>query len=142
LIDEIAWTENKKLSGATLEVLVAEGEGRKDGATHRMSGRARDNRLVHFAPTAARPGDVVPEARPGDVVPEARPGDVVPEARPGDAATVVVTYAAPHHLVADTVLGVRRTRGGDAWQARHEDAPARGVSLGMPTLRPAADAAR
>ena len=28
---------------------MAEGEGRKDAATHRMSGRARDNRLVHFA---------------------------------------------------------------------------------------------
>jgi tRNA-2-methylthio-N6-dimethylallyladenosine synthase len=32
-----------------LDVLVAEGEGRKDGATHRKSGRAPDNRLVHFA---------------------------------------------------------------------------------------------
>src|SRR4051794_16929235 len=39
LIDGIAWDENKKLVGATLEVLVAEGEGRKDGATRRMSGR-------------------------------------------------------------------------------------------------------
>ena len=36
----------------TVEVLVAEGEGRKDSATRRMSGRARDNRLVHFAPHA------------------------------------------------------------------------------------------
>ncbi len=119
LIDDIAWAENKQLLGATLEVLVAEGEGRKDGATRRMSGRARDNRLVHFAAADARPGDVVPEARPGDVV------------------TVEVTYAAPHHLVADRVLGVRRTRGGDAWQARHDVPPApRGVSLGMPTVRP------
>src|SRR5947208_63795 len=104
LIDDIAWAENKQLTGATLEVLVAEGEGRKDGATRRMSGRARDNRLVHFAACDARPGDVV---------------------------TTVVTYAAPHHLVADRVLDVRRTRGGDAWQARHETAPPRGVPLGM-----------
>ncbi|HET7312100.1 MAG TPA: tRNA (N6-isopentenyl adenosine(37)-C2)-methylthiotransferase MiaB [Mycobacteriales bacterium] len=138
LIDELAWEENKKLLGATLEVLVAEGEGRKDGATHRMSGRARDNRLVHFAAADTRPGDVAPEARPGDVAPEARPGDVAPEARPGDVVTVVVTYAAPHHLVADRVLDVRRTRGGDAWQARHDAPPATpGVLLGMPTLRPA-----
>ena len=36
--------------GRCVEVLVAEGEGRKDAATHRMSGRARDNRLVHFTP--------------------------------------------------------------------------------------------
>ena len=33
--------------------------------------------------------------------------------------TVEVTYAAPHHLVADgPVLAVRRTRSGDAWEAR------------------------
>ena len=34
-------------SAHEVEVLVAEGEGRKDGATGRISGRARDNRLVH-----------------------------------------------------------------------------------------------
>ncbi len=55
LVEEITWAENQKLAGATVEVLVAEGEGRKDAATHRMSGRARDNRLVHFAPHEARP---------------------------------------------------------------------------------------
>jgi len=116
LIDEIAWAENKRFTGATVDVLVAEGEGRKDAATTRMSGRARDNRLVHFAALDARPGDV---------------------------ATAEVTYAAPHHLVADVVRSVRRTPGGDAWQARH-DAPAASaptsstsVSLGIPTLRPA-----
>ena len=38
-------------SARTVEVLVAAGEGRKDVDTHRMSGRARDGRLVHFAPT-------------------------------------------------------------------------------------------
>ena len=37
------------------EVLVADGEGRKDSATHRMSGRARDNRLVHFTPAEPAP---------------------------------------------------------------------------------------
>ena len=47
--------ENQALAGREVEVLVAEGEGRKDGATHRMSGRARDNRLVHFAPRPAPP---------------------------------------------------------------------------------------
>ena len=43
----------------TVEVLVAEGEGRKDAATRRLSGRARDGRLVHFAcspTTSVRPG--------------------------------------------------------------------------------------
>ena len=110
LIDDIAWSENKRFAGRTVDVLVAEGEGRKDGATHRLSGRARDNRLVHFLARSARPGDVV---------------------------TAEVTHAAPHHLVADMVHAVRRTAGGDAWQARHETPVQRGVALGMPTLRPA-----
>ena len=96
LVEEITLAENAAFTGRQVEVLVAEGEGRKDGATHRLSGRARDNRLVHFAP-----------------------GDTGP--RPGDLVTTVVTRAAPHYLVADGApLAVRRTRGGDAWQARQE----------------------
>ncbi|HEX5402770.1 MAG TPA: tRNA (N6-isopentenyl adenosine(37)-C2)-methylthiotransferase MiaB, partial [Pseudonocardiaceae bacterium] len=43
--EEISWELNKALVGTTVELLVAEGEGRKDAATHRMSGRARDGRL-------------------------------------------------------------------------------------------------
>ena len=111
LQEEISWAENTRQVGRVLEVLVAEGEGRKDGATHRLSGRAPDNRLVHFTvpPDAGQP-------------------------RPGDVATVTVTYAAPHHLVADGAFGgVRRTRAGDAWEARQEGTPAApGVLLGMP----------
>jgi tRNA-2-methylthio-N6-dimethylallyladenosine synthase len=110
LQDEIAWRENQQQVGRVVEVLVAEGEGRKDSATHRLSGRAKDNRLVHVAAAPARPGDIV---------------------------TTRVTYAAPHHLVADGApLAVRRTRAGDAWQARHDrtpDEPAT-VSLGMPAV--------
>ena len=53
-------SENQTFEGREVEVLVAEGEGRKDRATERLSGRARDNRLVHFAPptdgTVVRPG--------------------------------------------------------------------------------------
>jgi len=111
LQEEISWAENKKQLGRTLEVLVAEGEGRKDEATRRLSGRAPDNRLVHFA---------VP-AEP---------------VRPGDMVAVEVTYAAPHHLVADQPGTVRRTRAGDAWEAR-QSAP-KGVALGMPTVGPPA----
>src|SRR5690606_22364193 len=51
LQDQISWEENKALVGKKVEVLVATGEGRKDAETHRMSGRARDGRLVHFTPT-------------------------------------------------------------------------------------------
>jgi tRNA-2-methylthio-N6-dimethylallyladenosine synthase len=114
LQEEISWAENRTQLGRTLEVLVAEGEGRKDEATHRLSGRALDNRLVHFQ----------------------RPAEPV---RPGDVVTVEVTHAAPHHLVADgPVRAVRRTRAGDAWAARQgrPEGARTGVSLGMPTLGP------
>jgi tRNA-2-methylthio-N6-dimethylallyladenosine synthase len=116
LVEDIAWEENRRLVGRTVAVLVAEGEGRKDEATSRVSGRAADNRLVHVAPGQDRP-------------------------RPGDLVTAEVTYAAPHHLVCDRVLDVRRTRAGDAWEARHlEAAPTSRASgptpvlLGVPTV--------
>jgi tRNA-2-methylthio-N6-dimethylallyladenosine synthase len=120
LQDDIAWAENKRQVGQVVDVLVAEGEGRKDDTTARRSGRAPDNRLVHLT---------VP------------PGADQP--RPGDVATVEVTYAAPHHLVADgSFLGVRRTRAGDAWAARTGRAPVTpGVLLGLPTIGPPAAAA-
>ena len=109
LVEEIATTENARLNGSTVEVLVAEGEGRKDAATHRMSGRARDNRLVHFAPHATAP-------------------------RPGDIVTTVVTGTAPHYLVADDApLKVRRTRAGDVWAGR-EGTAASGASAPVPVL--------
>ncbi len=117
LVTEIAWDENKLIVGRTVELMVAEGEGRKDAETRRLSGRAPDNRLVHFA----APGDALLTDGRGDV-------------RPGDMVTVEVTYAAPHHLVADRVVSVRRTRSGDAWQARTSAPTPSGVGLGMPAV--------
>jgi len=115
LVNDIAWAENKRLVGSTVELMVAEGEGRKDEQTHRLSGRGRDNRLVHFT---AVDGD----GHPVDV-------------RPGDMVEVDVTYAAPHHVVADgAVRSVRRTRAGDAWEARTTTPKPQGVSLGLPTV--------
>ena len=113
LVNQITWEENQAFEGQTLELMVAEGEGRKDGATRRLSGRAPDNRLVHFSPEGAE------------------------GVRPGDMVTVEVTHAAPHHLVADSpVQAVRRTRAGDAWERRHAapEEGQQGVSLGMPTV--------
>jgi tRNA-2-methylthio-N6-dimethylallyladenosine synthase len=113
--------------GRELQVLVSMGEGKKDAATHRLTGRAEDNRLVHF---------------------EVPAGSDLP--RPGDVVAVVVTHAAPFHLLADAPDGaplrIRRTRAGDAWdrtQAESCGIPAPGassgapkaVSLGLPTLR-------
>ena len=122
LQEDISWAENRTQEGREVEVLVAPGEGRKDEATARMSGRARDNRLVHFS---------VPEG--------------ADRARPGDLVTVGVTYGAPHHLIADSGIqggayAVRRSPGGDAWAALNEGAHAGApivkpaVSLGMPSL--------
>ena len=111
LVGDLAWRENQKLVGTEVEVLFAAGEGRKDAATARVSGRARDNRLVHVS---------VPEGAE-------RP-------RPGDIGTTQLTYAAPHHLVADGgVTDLRRTRGGDAWDARNTPQK-RLVGLGLPSL--------
>ncbi len=120
LVNEIAWAENKALVGTRVELMVAEGEGRKDAETHRLSGRGPDNRLVHFA------WDPVVEE--GALAPVSKP-------RPGDLVTVEITYAAPHHLVADgAVIDVRRTRSGDAWEARTATPTPAGVSLGMPSV--------
>ncbi|GAA3642440.1 tRNA (N6-isopentenyl adenosine(37)-C2)-methylthiotransferase MiaB [Microlunatus ginsengisoli] len=116
LVEEVSWAENKRQVGRSVEVMFADGEGRKDAATSRMSGRAADNRLVHVS---------VPED------PDLRP-------RPGDVADVEITYAAPHHLTADAGLSnLRRTRGGDAWAARQAQPASTArptVTLGMPTL--------
>ncbi|WP_293056382.1 tRNA (N6-isopentenyl adenosine(37)-C2)-methylthiotransferase MiaB [Mycobacterium sp.] len=110
LQEQIAYEQNRAQIGTTVEVLVAVGEGRKDAHTARMSGRARDGRLVHFAP-----------------------GDR--KLRPGDVITTVVTDAAPHYLIADGgVVTHRRTRAGDAYEA----GSARGVGLGMPPIGPPA----
>ncbi|SFQ33651.1 tRNA-2-methylthio-N6-dimethylallyladenosine synthase [Amycolatopsis arida] len=111
LQDEIAWAENRTRVGRTVELLVAAGEGRKDAETHRMTGRARDGRLVHFTPRGA----VVDRA-----------------VRPGDVVEAVVTYAAPHHLVADgELVSHRRTRAGDNTEAGLRPKTG-GVSLGLP----------
>ena len=105
--EEVAWSESRLQVGRTVDVLIAEGEGRKDEHTRRLSGRAADNRLVHVAAVDVRPGDMV---------------------------TARVTYAAPHHLVADEVVGAMRTRAGDAWEARQANPSTPGVPLGMPVI--------
>ncbi|MDG4769933.1 tRNA (N6-isopentenyl adenosine(37)-C2)-methylthiotransferase MiaB [Solwaraspora sp. WMMD792] len=110
-LEEITWAENRRLLGQTVEVLVAVGEGRKDGRTGRLSGRARDGRLVHFDA-----------------------GRLAGRVRPGDLVEVVVSYAAPHHLNADgEPVAHRRTRAGDAYEAGQTPRTA-GVLLGLPTV--------
>ncbi|MBG6083771.1 tRNA (N6-isopentenyl adenosine(37)-C2)-methylthiotransferase MiaB [Zhihengliuella flava] len=125
LQDRISAEENAKVVGTQVEVMVTAQSGRKASETGRLSGRAKDQRLVHFS---------VP--------------DGAEQPRPGDVVTVTVTGAAAFHVVADPEgMGdyvLRRTRAGDAWdraQAESCGVPAqpsasngRGVSLGMPTI--------
>ena len=138
LQERISTEENARQVGTVVEVLVSRGEGRKDTATKRISGRAADNRLVHLA----TPPDLAPLLDSED------PGwsrQIHPHLpRPGDLVTVQVTRSAPHHLLADSALvggryEVRRTRAGDAWLAArdaHDHGTVTGtVGLGMPTLR-------
>jgi tRNA-2-methylthio-N6-dimethylallyladenosine synthase len=107
LQDRITLEGMQEQVGTTVEVLVSEGEGRKDGPD-RMTGRARDNRLVHL-----------PRA------------DGV---RPGDVVTTTVTGAGPHYLLADGPLHEhRRTTAGDHWAAGQAPRTP-GVSLGMPGI--------
>ncbi|WP_309335737.1 tRNA (N6-isopentenyl adenosine(37)-C2)-methylthiotransferase MiaB [Actinomyces oris] len=161
LVRRIAHEENERQEGRVVEVLVAEGEGRRDVVTARISGRAADNRLVHVA---------LPEGLAEDDYAGGAP-------RPGDMVTVRVTHGAPHNLIADSarcgreldpraaaanealkpgdrlwlddgpaLFQVRRTRAGDAWERRQAEACATPepdtapVSLGLPTLRVGAPA--
>ncbi|WP_082471587.1 tRNA (N6-isopentenyl adenosine(37)-C2)-methylthiotransferase MiaB [Arthrobacter sp. Leaf234] len=123
LQDRIAREENARQVGRSVEVLVTDQQGRKGSETHRLTGRARDQRLVHFS---------VPEGAPAP--------------RPGDVVTVPVTEAASFHLLSDPgpeQYVLRRSRAGDAWDRSQADScgvPAAGdgavraVSLGMPAL--------
>ena len=134
LQDEISWEENQNLVGTEVNVLVG-AEARKDAATHRLSGRAEDSRLVHF---------------------EVPPHSDIP--RPGDVVTVTISDAKPFYLLADSQDGsplkIRRTRSGDAWDRAEAEScavpahtstgsaqagigaeGAAKVSLGLPTLR-------
>ncbi|WP_434811788.1 tRNA (N6-isopentenyl adenosine(37)-C2)-methylthiotransferase MiaB [Microbacterium sp. bgisy189] len=125
LQERISLEENQRQIGRELQVLVSTGEGKKDAETHRLTGRAEDNRLVHF---------------------EVPAGSEIP--RPGDIVSVTVTHGAPFHLLADSTDGaplrIRRTRAGDAWDRSQAESCAvptpagdggGAVSLGLPTLR-------
>ena len=109
LQERISESENKALIGTEVEVLVSEQDGRKDAASGRITGRARDSRLVHVG----LPAEMAQADRP----------------RPGDVVYARISKAAPHHLVADGhEVRVRRTRSGQAWQDKAEG----GDSCGVP----------
>lgn len=97
--------------------------GHRSQQTGRMTGRAPDNRLVHFS---------IPHGAQSP--------------RPGDFVTVPITGAHPYHLIADPTVEqqytIRRSSAGDAWDRAQAEscgtgsaAPAGGVNLGLPSLR-------
>ncbi|WP_277100311.1 tRNA (N6-isopentenyl adenosine(37)-C2)-methylthiotransferase MiaB, partial [Corynebacterium riegelii] len=114
LQDRISAEENAKLVGTEQELLVQADGGRKNDRTHRMSGRARDGRLVHFAPE----------------------GEINGEIRPGDYVTVTITDAKTHFLIADSgVHNHRRTKAGDNSELGQVPTTAPiGVGLGLPSV--------
>jgi tRNA-2-methylthio-N6-dimethylallyladenosine synthase len=110
VINEVILEQNKKQIGKVVEVLVSNNEGKTEQHIKTMSGRAKDNRLIHFFPS--------PEFN----------------IRPGDFVEVEITQAQPFYLVSDKkILKVRNTKAGDIWQVGKEDTTNQ-VLLGIPTL--------
>jgi len=106
---EISKSENEKLIGKDIELLVSGHEGRHDIDQNRMNGRSADFRLTHFDNSAAT-------------------------ARAGDLVKVKVIQAFANHIVASAPISVTKTRGGDAhasWMAEKGD---KKILLGIPTL--------
>jgi tRNA-2-methylthio-N6-dimethylallyladenosine synthase len=97
VVEQTALAGTQAMVGSDVEVLVSVGEGRKDSVTGRVSGRARDGRLVHVTV-----------------------GDA--DVRPGDVVRATVTYGAPHHLVADGGIAEHRPWRGRAI-AKHPQPP-------------------
>jgi tRNA-2-methylthio-N6-dimethylallyladenosine synthase len=106
---EISKSENEKLIGTEIELLVSAHEGRHDIDLNRMNGRARDFRLTHFDNSANT-------------------------ARPGDLVKVKVTEAFANHIVASAPISVVKTRGGDAHTAWVNEQGDKKILLGIPTL--------
>lgn len=118
LQDRISAEENAKLVGTDVELLVHAEGGRKNDKTNRLTGRSRDGRLVHFAPTDANGADISAEIRPGDVV------------------TSTVTSAGSFFLVADGgVREHRKTKAGDmSAEGKTPTTAPIGVGLGLPKI--------
>jgi tRNA-2-methylthio-N6-dimethylallyladenosine synthase len=106
---DISKSENEKLIGTEIELLVSAHEGRHDIDLNRMNGRARDFRLTHFDNSANT-------------------------ARPGDLVQVKVTEAFANHIVASAPVSVIKTRGGDAHTAWVNEQGDKKILLGIPTL--------
>jgi tRNA-2-methylthio-N6-dimethylallyladenosine synthase len=106
---EISKSENEKLIGKKVELLVSSHEGRHDVDQRRMNGRSADFRLTHFDNSENK-------------------------ARPGDLVEVNVVEAYANHIVAGAPLAIKKTKGAAAHAAWMEDIGDKKILLGIPTL--------
>ena len=106
---EISKSENEKLIGKKVELLVSSHEGRHDIDQRRMNGRSADFRLTHFDNSENK-------------------------ARPGDLVEVNVVEAYANHIVAGAPLAIKKTKGAAAHAAWMEDIGDKKILLGIPTL--------
>ncbi|CAB4681492.1 MAG: tRNA (N6-isopentenyl adenosine(37)-C2)-methylthiotransferase MiaB [Actinobacteria bacterium] len=111
LQQEMSQIVNEEVLETEQEILVADYEGRRDGGKARMTGRTKDFRLAHFAV------------------------DETNLPRPGDAVITKITSASPNFILAEGLpISIRKTRGGDATQARIKESGSKAIMVGMPTL--------
>jgi tRNA-2-methylthio-N6-dimethylallyladenosine synthase len=106
---EISKSENEKLIGQNIELLVSSNEGRHDVNENRMNGRSKDFRLTHFDNSAKL-------------------------ARAGDLVQVKVVEAYANHIVASSPISVKKTKGADAHAAWVSENGDKRILLGIPTL--------
>ena len=106
LQQEISGQLNADSVGKSYEVLISDHEGRHDADRLRVNGRTPDFRLVHLDSGDARPGDI---------------------------ADVTITESSPNFMLA-SFNSIRRTRGGDAHDARVTEVGSTAIMIGMPTL--------
>lgn len=91
LQERITQENLESFEGKDVEVMITGTSGRKDAATHRVTGRERTGNLVHVG---------IPQGQPMPQI--------------GDFVTATVTHAAKHHLIADPDLSL-----GQHYSIRH-----------------------
>lgn len=153
LQDQISYEENQKLLGKTVKVLVSESGPTLNAGVKRLSGRAEDGRLVHFAIPEDHHSAVELHEEAG-VVDFGEASKII---RPGDIVNVQVSEAKPFFLIADSgqiassqALGafeVHSTRSSRSWEDKIRgieeisscgtggSKPGGPVTLGIPSLR-------
>ena len=108
LQQRISGEVNQEVIGTEQEILVADFESK----TGKVTGRTKDFRLAHFA--------VDPKKPP----------------RSGDAVISKITQSSPNFILSDEEpVSVRKTRGGDASEARYKESERAPLMVGMPSLQ-------